>query len=592
MSKKKETLQGLHIKVIYIKLLTVFVIPPLVAVVFLIYFGGRIYPGIRVDGVAVGGMSITDATTRLSQNVIVPSKIQVNVANSRGDVETYEILTADIGLVYQHEQSAFSAFSLGRRNDIWTNIKTIVMAAINGANVDLQYGLDHEKLSENVYLISGVVENKPEYPRIDWVNDSPQVFEGKPGVALSSATLYKLIAERIQNGELSRDLSVSVQTVDPRLTLAQINDARTRASKLKGRRLVVRYDEREFEAANSLLFSFINPVSLYNDNEVLKFATFVSRELDREPQNPVFVFTGGRVSEFEPALKGLRVNTDELTSQIYFKLLELESGDVATLELLVKPEETPPPFDISDVNNLGIHELIGRGTSRFKGSIASRIHNIAIAASRLDGMLISPGKEFSFNQAVGDISVLTGYKQAYIIENGATVLGDGGGVCQVSTTLFRAALDAGLPITNRRAHAYRVSYYELGSPPGIDATIYSPSVDFKFKNDTPSYILIQAKPDTKNLSLAIELYGTDDGRESNISKPLISSVTPPPEDLYIDDPNLPTGQTKQTDHSAWGAKVSFNYKVTRGEEVIQEKTFYSNYQAWQAKYLRGTGPAI
>jgi vancomycin resistance protein YoaR len=250
---------------------------------------------------------------------------------------------------------------------------------------------------------------------------------------------------------------------------------------------------------------------------------------------------------------------------------------------------TYPKIKTGDVNNLGIKELIGTGKSTFFHSIPGRVFNVNLAASRISGTLVGPGEEFSFVKAVGDISKTTGYQTAYIISEGRTVLGDGGGVCQVSTTTFRAALDAGLPITERKAHAYRVGYYEQDSPPGIDATVYYPTADLKFLNDTGNYILIQETVDTKNLSMKVEIYGTSDGRKSSLSKPRISNQSPPPPTMYVDDPTLPLGTMKQIDWSAWGAKVVFDYKVERNGENIYEKTFVSNYQPWQAVYLKGTG---
>ena len=124
------------------------------------------------------------------------------------------------------------------------------------------------------------------------------------------------------------------------------------------------------------------------------------------------------------------------------------------------------------VNDLGVKELVGSGYSTYSGSIENRVFNVSHGASKINGVLIPPGETFSFNKTVGDITAATGFKQAYVIKSGRTVLDDGGGICQVSTTLFRAALNAGLPIVNRTAHAYRVGYYEQGFPPGIDATIY------------------------------------------------------------------------------------------------------------------------
>jgi vancomycin resistance protein YoaR len=123
----------------------------------------------------------------------------------------------------------------------------------------------------------------------------------------------------------------------------------------------------------------------------------------------------------------------------------------------------------------------------------------------------------------------------------------------------------------------------------LDATVYSPTTDFIFLNDTPGHILVQATPDTKNVSLVFELYGSSDGRIATTTKPVITSSTAPPEDSYVDDPTLPAGTTKQIEYKAWGAKVQFNYEVKRSDEVIYKKTFYTNYRPWGAVFLKGIG---
>jgi len=272
------------------------------------------------------------------------------------------------------------------------------------------------------------------------------------------------------------------------------------------------------------------------------------------------------------------------------KVAALE-GEEGALTIEVPVVTSQPKIATGDVNNLGIKELIGRGVSRFRGSIPNRVHNISLASSRYKGVLIAPGETLSFNKILGDVSGLTGFKQAYVIMEGRTVLGDGGGVCQVSSTLFRAALNAGLPIAERTAHAYRVGYYEQDSAPGFDATVYVPSPDLKINNDTPGHILVQTSVDTKTSTLVFEIYGTNDGRVASVTKPVVSAQVAPPEDLYVDDPTLPAGTVKQIDYKAWGAKVSFNYLVTRNGEEIYKRTFISNYRPWQAVYLRGTAPA-
>ncbi len=332
------------------------------------------------------------------------------------------------------------------------------------------------------------------------------------------------------------------------------------------------------------------PASHYSDTALNKTLKQFQSALNVAPIDARFTYTNGRVTEFRTAKDGQQVDTDQLINYMQNESVPaLLATSNSTLAVAI-PIVTLKPTASSSIqaSNMGIVERIGVGTSLFHGSIPNRIYNIQLAASRLNGILIKPGETFSFDKAVGDVSSLTGYKQAYVIQNGKTVLGDGGGVCQVSTTFFRAALDAGMPIVERHPHAYRVHYYEEDTPPGIDAAIYTPNVDLKFKNDTGHYILVQSYVDPDNEQLTFELYGTSDGRVSHVSTPVIVSQTPAPEPLYQDDPTLPQGQVKQVDFAAAGAKVYFDYSVTKdGKEIISDR-FTSNYQPWQAVFLRGT----
>lgn len=307
------------------------------------------------------------------------------------------------------------------------------------------------------------------------------------------------------------------------------------------------------------------------------------------PIDAQFQFENGKVTTFKPSVDGQDIDLNLLTKLINEQIPYLIAMQRPQHIVIPVPIQTVrPKITTESVNNLGIKELIGSGTSLFQHSIASRIYNVELAASRLNGIVVAPNEEFSFDKALGDVSAYTGYKQAYVIEGGKTVLGDGGGVCQVSTTMFRAILSAGLPVTERHAHDYRVGYYEEDGPPGIDATVYVPSVDLKFKNDTGHNILIQTTVDPDQLRLTFNLYGVSDGRQATLTTPIVTNETPSPPTKYQDDPTLPKGEVKQVDFSANGATVKFNRTVTRnGQEIINE-TYVSNYRPWQAIYLVGT----
>ena len=298
----------------------------------------------------------------------------------------------------------------------------------------------------------------------------------------------------------------------------------------------------------------------YEKSLLQEFIASTKEKYDQPAKNALFNFEKGRVVSFRTEEKGREVEGEKLLEAIDKNIHSLED-EVEDKNLTIPIKVLQPEITLAKANDLGIEELIAEGKSDFSHSIPERIHNIILAASKFNGVLIPKGQVFSFNDSVGDISSLTGYKPAYIIKSGKTVLGDGGGVCQVSTTLFRAALNAGLPIIERTAHAYRVGYYENDSKPGFDATVFAPSPDLKIKNDTPASILIQTEVDQENNLLYFRFYGKKDSRRVEISPVTVYDVVPPLPPLYQDDPILKKGVTKQVDFPAWGAKAVFNYKV-------------------------------
>jgi len=333
----------------------------------------------------------------------------------------------------------------------------------------------------------------------------------------------------------------------------------------------------------------LEPAYHYSDDSLQKTLTPFIEKVNRKPVDALFSFQNGKVVAFKPSEEGQMIDIEKIRINLNSQFQKIAFGQkpqriIIPVEIII----LTPKITTDKANNLGIKELIGKGTSLFQNSIQSRIFNITLAASRINGALIAPNETFSFNKALGDVSAFTGYKQAYIIQNGKTVLGDGGGVCQVSTTFFRALLNSGLPITERYAHAYRVGYYEQDGPPGLDATIYVPTIDLKFRNDTNNYILVQTLIDQETQQLSIFLYGTSDGRTVSITKPIITNRTPAPEDIYQDDPTLAKGVIRQIDFKAEGSKVSFTREVTKdGQKIILDK-FVSNYAPWQSIFLRGT----
>jgi vancomycin resistance protein YoaR len=214
---------------------------------------------------------------------------------------------------------------------------------------------------------------------------------------------------------------------------------------------------------------------------------------------------------------GHKINIDNSYNEI-INVLRNEGKDYY---IPLATDTIAPELSKDNIDELGIKEKIGTGESDFSGSTKNRKYNIEVATSRFHGLIIKPGEEFSFVKNLGEVDGDHGYKKELVIKKNTTVPEFGGGICQVSTTTFRAALNTGLEITERHNHAYPVSYY---NPPGLDATIYIPSPDLKFINDTENNILIQTR--IEGTKLFFDFYGTSDGRQVELEGPTITERTP------------------------------------------------------------------
>jgi vancomycin resistance protein YoaR len=566
-------------------LLTIALVFGIFAAYYLLYTG-KVYPNISVAGIKIGRLSVNESVTVLSSNIFIPTKIQLTGAG-----QSFDIDTKDIDLSYNYSNSAQRAFNLTRSGNFFYDLSERVRILFYPKNIGLEINYDTVKLDKVISVISGQISENPVEPAIILNTGVISINKGKIGTKIDADTLKIAIGEHLSLAK-SGVIEIPINIIDNTLTDLEADELKVRAEKFIGKSLQLKFEYVSYNLTDNDLLNLLDFKDGFSNQRLDLLFLDYSAKVNRDPQNPKFVFNNGRVTEFQPALDGIRIEKDGFKNEIVNSLNKLESETDKIIYFEIPVLKSPPEITTDKINNLGINELIGRGSSTYFHSIPSRVHNVVLAASRINGTLVKPGDTFSFNDTLGDVSQFTGYKQAYIISDGKTILGDGGGVCQVSTTLFRSVLNAGLPVVERQAHAYRVGYYEQGSPAGLDATVYGPSPDFKFVNNTPAHVLIQATADPKNYSLVFELYGTSDGRVSVVSKPIVTNVTAPAGDLYQDDPTLPAGTIKQIEYKAWGAKVTFNYVVTKDGEEIFKKIFISNYRPWQAVYLRGTGPAI
>ncbi|MEZ4737584.1 MAG: VanW family protein, partial [Caldilineaceae bacterium] len=312
--------------------------------------------------------------------------------------------------------------------------------------------------------------------------------------------------------------------------------------------------------------------------------TVWAQQLDIAPQNARLRFnrdTGG-VTVLQQSQVGRRL---DIEATVAAARDALNTGRTQASLVMV---EAPPAVDMNRIAEMGIRELVASGTSYFQGSSTARVHNIVVAAEQFEGLVIPPGELFSFNEGVEDVSAANGFEDSLIIWGDQTATGVGGGVCQVSTTVFRAAYNAGFPIVERYNHGYIVDWY---GEPGLDATIFTPTVDFRFRNDTGAYLLIDPVVDTANGIITFNFYGTKPNRQVTIGAPVQSAVEEPAPPEYRIDESLAPGQRKQVEWQQRGMTVTVTRTIVENG-TTRTDTITSHYQPWRAVYLVAPGTEI
>lgn len=573
-------------------LLTLLLLPILFFEGFLAFqtiWGERILPKIYLGGISLSGKSQTEAREVLEKTInnFKTGRLKIKVADL-----VFEIPINDLAPEFEVEKTVKTAYSAGHSTNLAKNFLDTLNLTRKPVNLKIDFKINEAKIDEQLANLAQKFDTEIIESRLEVKGSKVEFVPGKAGQKFDRQTLKNQIFQNFSEIKAA-PITAKISLIQPEIPEEIGPKVAATAAKFIGKKIILTSNEESLEVKDSEIVNLVSP-SVNNDSfnlapnreKVANFVKNLESSLNQEPVDAKFQFDGKKAIEFRPSVDGVKLDDQKTIQLIFEAITALENSPQANINLPISV--TTAKVKTSDVNSLGIKELIGRGVSNFAGSAAERIHNIKLATSRINGTLIKPGEAFSFNTTIGEISTATGYTSAYIISKGRTILGEGGGVCQVSTTAFRAVANSGLEIVKRVAHAYRVRYYEqAGHPVGLDATIFVPTVDLRFRNDTANYILIQAY--TKGPNLYFDFYGTSDGRTVQISKPVVTNVRPAPEPLYEPDPSLPAGVTKQIDFSAVGTTVEVKRFVKKDGQVLHSDVFKSDYRPWQAIFKVGTG---
>jgi len=495
------------------------------------------------------------------------------------------------------DKTTSSIFDYGHSGNDWQNILNLIESIFKNNKFEIAYTFNESTMLDWLNSINDEIGKPKAETNIVVKNGEAKVTDSQVGQKINDEEIKNEIIRQFALNP-SSDIQVKIIEDQPTITKQEATSLIDQAKKLTSEELdlvgpsssvswstnylgsiiqLKRKEKKSFIKSNKLGDVYVS----FNASEINSQLQKDSASLNSPAKDAKFTISNGQITLQSTSSVGREIILDQSTATI---VSELENDQNKKIQLPSKDQQPSiSGQSAGDIAKLGIKELIATGTTDFKKSPANRIHNIQTGMQYLSGSIVKPNEEFSTIGRLGTIDQSSGYLPELVIKENKTVPEFGGGLCQVSTTLFRATMNAGLKITARQNHSYRVSYYE--PPVGMDATIYSPAPDFKFVNNTQGSILIYGH--IEGTKITFDIYGTKDNRQVSITDPVIYSVTNPPEPIYTDDPSLAPGEVKKTDTAHPGAKAYFYYKVVKdGKEIINEK-FTSSYVAWPAKYLRG-----
>lgn len=563
-------------------------------------YKNKIYPGVFINSINMGGKTPEQATAILESYANQLSDIGVdftfeNYTINIGSVFstiygadiTYEIVQFDI----QH--AVTESYSIGRNGTIleqwlmryqtWRKPKTAI----------LPYSLEKERLKsilkENFEAFEDPpVDAKFEVLRGGRINILPEstgiVFDYELAINEFQKDIANISLKKIEMTQIAAEPSVRKKNIE------ELSDDFKQFTSTRPYINLSLNNEYSHAIPSSAYQEWFtskqnkeSTVGLYFDIEKVK--AYLEKNVAEDIKIPVqearFVLKEDNVvEEFTPSSNGRSLDAELTAIKLIDNIFEKE---IFVAELAIKIEK--PQFTTETINNKGIKESLGVGHSNFAGSPQNRRHNIKTGANSLHGLLIAPGEEFSIIKALGEIEAATGYLPELVIKGNRTIPEYGGGLCQIGTTLFRAIMESGLPVTERQNHSYQVSYYYENGVSGTDATIYGPHPDLRFINDTGNYILIQRRIDGDDIYF--EFWGTSDGRKKERTIPEVYNITAPPPAKYIKSADLEPGKEKCIERAHAGADAEFTYTVTYPDGQVKETVFKSHYRPWQAVCLIG-----
>lgn len=574
------------------------VVAVFVILAFQLLYLDRVYPGITIAGIDVGSKTragVAEAIAGLSHEKM-RRPLTIHIENNQ-----WTFTGQELGVRLDVDATTTAAFQLGRQGNLFRDMLTQLALLRAPQNVPPLIRYEADATGKILQQLAAVVDYPPQNAGVTIHPDGTvEMTPSRRGQRLHIGATQALIEPALlADAPAAPQVTAFVQQVLPPIDTADVAAVEQQARQFLNGPLYFTLTVDDTPARWSLAPDQLAPMLSVVETPDAQGKPQLSLHLDSTQLQPYLAALTGTINttatnatlafdEEANQLQILQPSRDGRVLDVPAAIQRVEAaltGGDRNIDLPVQIIE--PAISSKKPEELGIIGLVSESTSYFKGSSAGRMKNIALSASKFDGVILQPDEVFSFNKFLGPITKEEGYDESLIIFGDRTTLDVGGGVCQVSTTAFRAAFFGGLPIVERWAHAYRVGWYETNSEVGLDATIYTPEVDLKFRNDTGHFLLIHTETDLEAATVTFKFFGAPTHREVIVGKPLIENITSPPPPAYEMVDTLPPGQKKQIDWASDGMDVTITRTVKIDDTVLYKDRIISEYHPWQAVYQVG-----
>jgi vancomycin resistance protein YoaR len=567
---------------------------------FQLRYADRIVPGVQALGVDLSGMTLDEAAAALENRFEYG---QQAIFTFRDGDRFWQMSAADLGVGFDARETAAAAFSYGHSGSILRDLLGQSQAWLEGRQVSSVITWDQNAAVAQLQAIAENVNRDPVNAALMLDGTSVRVTEASSGRRLDVAATLERLSQHINRMDQGAEIALIIHETAPLVGSVAEAAARLQTA-LSGALTLVATDQNgaqlgPWTVSVEQIASLLQVALVNNGDGTQQYVADINMAafegfLQQLAPGLITPALDGRF-DFDPATGQLGVIRPAQSGRILNvaeTLMRLEQGVFTDNRIVPMAFDYTLPRYHNQITaaELGILELVAEATTYYEGSSQNRRTNIAVGVSRIDGVIVAPGEEFSFNYHIGEITEANGYVEGLLIYGGRTIAGLGGGICQVSTNLFRAAFQGGFAITERNSHGYRVGYYELrGQPAGFDAAIWQPERDFRFQNNTPYHILIEATLYPGDNALQVRIYSTKHW-QVDLEDPIMRDQVPAPPPKYEANNDLLPGQILQVDFAAEGADVTIYRNVydLAGNLAIRDYA-YTHYVPWQAIYQVAPG---